>query len=74
MTFGGMSGVVYALFGYVWMKGRYEPEQGMILHPSTVQTMLLWLVLCMTGFLGNIANAAHVVGLVAGILFGLARL
>jgi GlpG protein len=74
VTFGGMSGVVYALFGYVWMKGRYEPEQGMILHPNNVQTMLLWLVLCMTGFVGNIANGAHVVGLAAGILCGLARL
>jgi GlpG protein len=74
VLFGGMSGVNYALFGYVWMKGRYEPEEGMILHPSTVQTMLLWLVLCMTGALGDIANAAHVVGMVAGMLFGLARL
>jgi GlpG protein len=72
--FGGMSGVVYALFGYVWMKGRLEPEQGMILHPSTVQTMLIWLALCMTGIIGNIANAAHVIGLVAGILCGLSRL
>jgi GlpG protein len=74
VLFGGMSGVNYALFGYVWMKGRYEPEQGMILHPSTVQTMLFWLVLCMTGAVGDIANAAHVVGMVAGMLFGMARL
>ena len=51
--FGGMSGVVYALFGYIWMKGQNEPEQGMILHPSTVQTMLFWLVLCMMGFVGK---------------------
>jgi GlpG protein len=69
-----MSGVVYALFGYVWMKGLYEPEQGMILHPSTVQFMLLFLVLCMTGLMGSVANAAHVVGLVTGMLLGLARL
>ena len=72
--FGGMSGVVYALFGYVWMKGRHEPEQGMILHPSSVQTMLFWLVLCMTGLVGNIANAAHVVGVVVGIMLGLAAI
>lgn len=71
--FGGLSGVVYALFGYLWMKGRYEPEQGMILHPNTVSTMLMWLVLCMTGVLGPIANAAHVVGLVVGVVFGLCR-
>jgi GlpG protein len=71
--FGGMSGVVYALFGYVWMKGRFEPEQGMILHPSTVRVMLFWLVLCFTNLAGPIANAAHVVGLIVGVLYGLAR-
>jgi GlpG protein len=71
--FGGMSGVVYALFGYVWMKGRIEPEQGMILHPRTVQLMLIWLVLCMTNVMGPIANVAHLVGLVVGVLYGLAR-
>jgi GlpG protein len=70
--FGGMSGVVYALFGYIWMKGQHEPEQGMILHPSTVQVMLLWLVLCMMSFVGNVANAAHVVGVAVGIVCGLA--
>ncbi len=70
--FGGMSGVVYALFGYVWMKGRYEPEQGMILHPSSVQIMIFWLVICMLGAMGNIANAAHAVGLIVGMLCGLA--
>lgn len=73
-AFGGMSGVVYGLFGYIWMKGRHEPEQGMILHPTTINIMLFWLVLCMTGAMGPIANAAHVVGLVAGVLLGLARL
>lgn len=73
-SFGGMSGVVYALLGYVWMKGRHEPEQGMMLNPSTVQFMLFWLVLCFTGMVGPIANAAHVVGLVVGILMGLGRI
>lgn len=71
--FGGLSGVGYALFGYLWMKGQYEPEQGMILHPNTITTMLLWLVLCMTGWVGPIANAAHVVGLVVGVAFGVLR-
>ena len=35
------------------MKGLYEPEQGMIMHPNTVTIMLLWLVLCMTGVIGR---------------------
>ena len=69
--FGGLSGVAYALFGYLWMKGQYEPESGLILHPNTITTMLLWLVLCMTGLLGRVANAAHLVGLFVGIVFGI---
>ncbi len=75
--FGGISGVVCALFGYIWMKGLYEPEQGMILHPNSVMFVLLWITLCMTGaftgVVGNIANAAHVVGLLVGVAFGVFR-
>jgi GlpG protein len=66
--FGGMSGVVYALFGYVWVKGHTEPEQGMAMHPNNVTIMIVWLLLCMTGALGPIANGAHGVGLVVGLL------
>jgi GlpG protein len=65
--FGGMSGVVYALFGYVWIKGRFEPHLGLGVSQQTVWIMLAWLLLCMTGLLGNIANAAHVSGLILGV-------
>jgi GlpG protein len=71
--FEGMSGVVYALFGYIWMKGLYEPEQGMIMLPNNVTIMIVWLFLCMTGAIGPIANAAHVLGLVVGVTFGVLR-
>jgi GlpG protein len=67
--FGGMSGVVYALFGFVWLTGRFNPGAGIGLSPDTVTIMLLWLVLCMTGILGPIANTAHVVGLLIGCAF-----
>ena len=53
------------------MKGVYQPEQGMAVHPNTVNIMLLWLVLCMTGMIGPVANAAHFVGLAVGMAFGL---
>jgi GlpG protein len=68
--FGGISGVVCGLFGYVWMKSLYEPEQGMILHPNSVTFGLLWIAMCMTGVFGPIANAAHVVGLIMGVALG----
>jgi len=72
--FGGMSGVVYALFGYVWMKTLYHPMEGLFIDSRNVNFMLLWFVLCTTGAVGPIANGAHGVGLVVGILLGLSPL
>jgi GlpG protein len=69
-NFGGMSGVIYGLLGYAWMQSRFNPWSGFVLHTSTVQMMLIWFVLCMTGLVGNIANATHAVGLVVGVAWG----
>lgn len=69
-TFGGMSGVVYGLLGYVWMQGRYNPTAGMSLHPQTVTMMIVWYFLCLTNLLGPIANTAHTVGIVVGVAWG----
>ena len=68
--FGGMSGVVYGLFGYIWLRGKRDPGSGLFLHPSTVTMMLVWLVVCFTGLIGAIANAAHVAGLILGAAWG----
>ncbi|HEV8293260.1 MAG TPA: rhomboid family intramembrane serine protease, partial [Tepidisphaeraceae bacterium] len=70
--FGGMSGVVYGLFGYVWMKGKFSPHEGIALHPHTVFYMIAWFVVCFTGLVGAIANTAHAVGLIIGMAFGIA--
>jgi GlpG protein len=72
--FGGMSGVIFAIFGYVWMKGIYAPELGMGLDRQTIGFMLIFLVVTSTGMLGIIqfANGAHLGGLVFGILVGIA--
>lgn len=64
--FGGMSGVLYGLFGFVWIRMLRHPEEGFRIAPQTIQIMLLWLVLCFTGLMGNIANYAHLFGLFAG--------
>jgi len=70
VTFGGMSGVLYGLLGYIWIRGKFDPGSGLFLHPTTVTMMLVWLVVCYTGYVGAIANAAHVVGLVIGMVWG----
>ncbi len=69
--FGGMSGVNYGLFGYVWMKSRLQPDQGMMIGTQTVVILMLWFFLCLSGLIGNVANTAHAVGLVVGLVAGL---
>lgn len=68
--FGGMSGVVYGLLGYAWMKGRLDPASGLFVHPQTMSMMLIWLVLCMTPLIPHVANTAHAVGLAVGVAWG----
>ena len=46
--FGGMSGVVYGLLGYIWMRGKFDPGSGLYLHPSTVTMMIIWFFACFT--------------------------
>lgn len=70
-SFAGMSGVVFGLFGYVWIKSEFDPAAGFRITRSSIAMILGWMVLCFTGWLGiPIANAAHFAGLVAGILLG----
>ena len=68
--FGGMSGVVYGLFGYVWLRTLFRPEPGLYLGQVTVIVLIGWLFLCMTDAVGNVANVAHVVGLITGMACG----
>ena len=65
-AFGGMSGVNYGLFGYIWVKGRFQPYLGLGISQQSTMILMAWLFLCMTGWVGPIANAAHVVGLLVG--------
>lgn len=68
--FGGMSGVVYGLFGYIWIRGKYDPGSGLYLHPTTVTMMIIWFFVCLIGIMGPVANVAHAGGLVAGMAWG----
>lgn len=67
---GGMSGAIYGLAGFVWLRGKKDPASGVGLDPQSWLIMMIWLVLCMTGAVGRIANTAHLAGLVIGLIWG----
>jgi GlpG protein len=72
--FGGMSGVVFALLGYAWLWDKLAMKPRIGLPPALMGFMLFWLVLGFTGVLegvgfGAIANTAHLVGLLAGLIW-----
>ena len=69
-NFGGMSGVDYGLMGYIWIRGKFDPGSGLFLHPSSVTMMIVWFFACLAGFVGNIANWAHGIGLLMGMAWG----
>ena len=69
-TFGGMSGVIYGLLGYLWMLGKFNPASPIRLNPQIVQFMIIWFFACLIGIIPNVANAAHGVGLVVGMAWG----
>jgi GlpG protein len=69
-TFGGMSGVNYGLFGFVWMYARFDRRRGYTLDDGNVVLMMVWFVVCALGWFGPIANFGHAGGLVAGLALG----
>lgn len=70
-NFGGLSGVVYALLGYIWWMGWLAPNRGLSIPKPYVVFMLVWLVLGFADVLGmSVANMAHLFGLLSGCALG----
>ena len=71
-NFGGLSGVVYGLVGFVWWMGWLAPEKGLFLSKPLVGFLLFWLLLGYADVLPiNMANTAHLLGLISGCLLAL---
>lgn len=71
--FGGLSGVVMGLIGFVWTGSRSDPRlAGVQLSTQSTAILLIYLVACSAGWVGPIANTAHMAGLGAGMLAGAA--
>ena len=70
-AFFGMSGVIYGLLGYLWYLSQFARHKtSYYVSKQLMLFMVVWLLVCFTGWVGNIANTAHVVGLLTGIIFG----
>lgn len=73
-NFGGLSGVVYAVVGYVWWAGWLAPNKGLVLSKPIIGFLLFWLLLGYVDVLPvNMANTAHLLGLIAGCLLAWVR-
>ncbi|MGL5007389.1 MAG: rhomboid family intramembrane serine protease GlpG [Plesiomonas sp.] len=67
--FGGLSGIVYALVGYLLISGERAPERGVAIPRPLAAFMLIWLVFGWFDLFGlSIANTAHLIGLMTGAL------
>lgn len=71
-NFGGMSGVVYGLFAWVWMWQLFDRRAGLRLPGSLIAFMVLSLVVMTLLELDMIANEAHLGGFLCGVVFGAA--
>jgi len=74
--FGGLSGVIYGMLGYCMIVEFESKYARYDLPPALYLFMIIWLILGFMGVLnlfgfGNVANYAHLGGLVAGIIFAL---
>jgi len=68
--FGGMSGVVYGVFGYLWVRNRMDFRFGVLISPLASGMLMVMLALGVFGLLGPTANAAHFGGLAVGAGLG----
>jgi len=69
-NFVGMSGVVYGLLGYIWMRGRFDPRSGFFVDRNTMLFMTVWFFACLLEIIPNVANTVHTIGFVGGLLWG----
>ena len=70
-NFGGMSGVIYGLLGFSWIVSKFQIKKNMIITNSLFLFFIVSLVLMEVFASSKIATAAHVSGLVSGLIVGI---
>lgn len=73
-NFGGLSGVIYGLLGYLWLYPLLNPAAGFRLRKEILWFMIGWLAIGYTGLLdvlfGPVSNIGHLSGLLTGMVLG----
>jgi len=73
-NFGGLSGVVYALVGYVWFMGWLAPQKGLYISKPVVGFLMVWMLLGFVDLLPvNMANTAHLLGMITGCILAVIK-
>jgi membrane associated rhomboid family serine protease len=69
----GLSGVVYGLFGLLWVLSRRDGRFADAIDKNTIGLFIIWFFICIAATIGqimNVGNVAHSAGLVAGLILG----
>lgn len=67
--FGGLSGVVYALTGFVWLWGFKRRDYRLAMPHTLMAFFVAFMLAGWLGLVGGMADYAHIAGLGAGLLF-----
>lgn len=69
----GLSGVIYGLFGILWIGHRFRSKFQEVCNPEVVQLFIAWFFFCIVLTylqIMPIDNVAHGVGCTVGVLYG----
>jgi GlpG protein len=69
-NFGGMSGVIYGLVGYTWLIHSFMPRSNLLISNNMFVVFVIALIVMELVASSWIASAAHVGGLISGLVFG----
>jgi len=74
--FGGLSGVVYGVIGYIAVYQQFIYHPVLQFNKAAIGFFIVWLLLGVFGIIdffiaGSIANTAHIAGLISGAAIGL---
>ena len=69
--YGGLSGVCFALIGYVWLRGFEVPEYRKVIKPPLFYASIVYMLAGFVGLIPGMADWVHAAGLATGLVSAL---